>query len=155
MKNLFGEEIPMPVKSGKPGKPKTNPLIPVYGEGPAGKKCKDCQFQFFRQYAKSYSKCEKREVSSSPKTDHNSRYQACGLFQPKPTGTIWEKFRCKACGHVSKASHIPQVHHDDRMRGFGWEKSDEVAENGDPVWIRPIMSCYYCPPTPKIKQKKR
>jgi hypothetical protein len=153
MKNLFGEDLPKLLKSGKSGKSRTNPLILVYGEGPAGKQCKDCQFQFFREFASRYSKCEKREVSSSPKTDHNSRYKACGLFVAKLTGMIWEKFRCVTCGHISKASHIPQEHHDERMLGFGWEKS-EVSDTGDPVWIRPIPFCYHCPPKPKQTRKK-
>lgn len=135
MNDLFGNQSPQPIKTGRIGKPKTNPLIRVYGPGPDGAKCRDCQFQFFREFAKKYSKCEKREVSSSPKTDHNSRYQACGLFRPKPTGRVVFRYRCRVCGGIRGSVETAQEHHDERMRGFGWE-------NPEPgVWIRPEQAC--------------
>lgn len=69
----------------KPTKPKRiNPLLKVYGNGPEGKKCGECVHQFFREFASRYSKCDLRKITGSPKSDHSSRFPACGKFELKP-----------------------------------------------------------------------
>lgn len=151
--NLFGEEQGLPVKFPKLQKPKTNPMIRAYGEGPEGAKCISCQHQFFRVFASKYSKCELRDVSSSPKTDHNSRYHACGKFQAKPTGNIWVTFVCKVCGHRFNPSLEKQEHHDQRMIDFGWTCIG--VEEGVNIWERSMQSCYACPPKPRATKAKR
>jgi len=66
----------------KQGTLKSNPLIVVYGKGPAGAKCGDC-VHFFRQggVAGTYYKCELRRVTSGPATDHRVRWPACGKYE--------------------------------------------------------------------------
>ncbi len=87
-RDLFGQVVAV-LAARKPGspkkRPKHNPLIPSFGEGPPDKKCGQCDFHYFRVFAKNYPKCEKRGTSGSASTDHSSRYKACGLFQPKST----------------------------------------------------------------------
>ncbi len=93
--DLFGNVVPPMLKSGKNRKPKTNPLIKVYGAGPVDTKCIDCRFQYFKHFAKKYSKCELRTNGphNGASTDHNSRYDSCGQFEAKPE----EKRAIKMC----------------------------------------------------------
>lgn len=78
--NLFGEVIiALPLK--KKDRPRTNPLIPVYGPGPQGMRCGQCEKQYFRL---KYPKCSLRPDGAAA-TDHSSRYEACGQFNPKAT----------------------------------------------------------------------
>ena len=82
MKELFYETVSGEMKPTKPKR--INPLLKVYGNGPDGKKCIECTHQFFHEFSKRYSKCELRKITGSPKSDHSSKFPACGKFEPKP-----------------------------------------------------------------------
>lgn len=80
--DIFGNPIPVPLKH--KGRPKVNPCIAVFGPGPDGVKCGSCRFHYFKLLANKYPKCEKRgKETGSAKTDHSSRYPACGIYQPE------------------------------------------------------------------------
>lgn len=66
-------------RGGKP--PLANPLLPIFGPGPDGAKCGDCE-HLFRQggTAGTYYKCELRSLSRSASTDHRVRWPACGKY---------------------------------------------------------------------------
>jgi hypothetical protein len=68
------------------GSAKVNPML-VYGSGPDGKRCGDCEHLFVRRYAKNYYKCELREDSASPRTDHRVRWPACARFEERHAET--------------------------------------------------------------------
>lgn len=59
-------------------------LIKLYGEVP-GKKCKDCGHFYVKKFAKKYPKCALASDSGGRSTDWNSRWQACGKFEPDET----------------------------------------------------------------------
>lgn len=84
MKNLFGENEP---DHAKPSRKDTNPMLALYGQGPADQRCKDCiQLVRFKQ-AKAWHKCAlrrgKRSRWGGPATDHKANWPACGRFAPK------------------------------------------------------------------------
>lgn len=63
-----------------------NPLIAIYGDGPAGTTCKNCTYHYFRMYSKNYPKCAIRSTGAKhdgASTDHSSRLPACGKFEVK------------------------------------------------------------------------
>jgi len=70
---ITGEMLPVKKK-------KTNPLLKAYGPGPEGKKCGQCEHHYFKRMSKSYPKCALRKNTCGPKTDHSSRFPACGKF---------------------------------------------------------------------------
>lgn len=78
IKDLFGIEIkPLPIKGNK-----FNPCLAIYGQGPKGKTCKDCQHLI--RYSKShgqYLKCDLRVNSGGPATDHKASYSACAKWK--------------------------------------------------------------------------
>lgn len=60
-----------------------NPLVPFYGEGPAGAICKNCTHLIRRGgCTRIYLKCDLRKNTRGPGTDHKARWPACGRFQP-------------------------------------------------------------------------
>lgn len=64
---------------------RTNPCIQVWGPGPTGTKCGSCVFHHFvGGGTKNYPKCEKRYYTHTAKSDHSSRFPACGRYEPKP-----------------------------------------------------------------------
>lgn len=62
---------------------KGNPMVAVYGPGPAGKRCMDCGHLLKKQYAGTYWKCTLRGNTNGPGTDHRYRYPACARFSDK------------------------------------------------------------------------
>lgn len=85
MKDMFNHEIKPPLKH--KGRPKVNPCIAVWGNGPEGKKCGSCTHHYFIQWAGKYPKCSKRRDKGSASTDHSSRYDACGAYEEKSKTT--------------------------------------------------------------------
>lgn len=88
--DLFGGNTPQP-KGKEPGKKKRfttiaagNPMRQKppygYGNGPAGKKCKDCKFRF---KVGKYNKCEFRRDTNGHRTDIRENWHACRKFEPK------------------------------------------------------------------------
>jgi hypothetical protein len=65
-------------RGGKP--PLANPLLPIFGPGPAGATCGSCDHLVARRLARTYYKCELRSLSGSASTDHRVRWPACGRF---------------------------------------------------------------------------
>lgn len=61
--------------------PKSNPLIPVYGPGPEGAKCKTCVHLVVQSFARNYYKCDLRRMSASAATDHRVNWPACGQYE--------------------------------------------------------------------------
>lgn len=87
MQDLFGNEI-----NELPGKAphvriavhQYNSLILIYGKTD-GKKCIDCvNCQRHEGGSKRFYKCHLASISHGPATDWNSRWQACGKFEPEP-----------------------------------------------------------------------
>ena len=60
-----------------------NPCMRLYGEGPAGKTCKTCRLLFHTQRSKRYYKCELRNFTHGPGSDHRVNWPACGRFVEK------------------------------------------------------------------------
>lgn len=58
-----------------------NPCVRKYGEGPAGKKCKDCRHLIAKRYSKTYYKCTFRGDTNGPGTDHRVSWQACAKWE--------------------------------------------------------------------------
>jgi hypothetical protein len=56
-----------------------NPMIRLFGET-QGKKCKECLYLCYREFAKRYYKCQLRGCSGSATTDHRVNWPACGRF---------------------------------------------------------------------------
>lgn len=81
--NIFGGTDLVTGSKAKIKRKPFNPLHALYGIL-EGKKCGTCKFHFFRAFAKNYPKCALRKVTGSQKTDHSSRFTACGQYQPKP-----------------------------------------------------------------------
>jgi hypothetical protein len=61
------------------GRTETNPMIKVYGKGPEGTKCRNCNHLTCVQYANKYYKCELRGTKGAS-TDHNYYFSACGKY---------------------------------------------------------------------------
>lgn len=60
---------------------KTNPCLLVYGPGPEGAICWDCEHLFRRGYhTRHYLKCDLRKETRGAGSDHRARWPACGRF---------------------------------------------------------------------------
>ncbi|UYL93752.1 hypothetical protein NIIg32_gp60 [Parageobacillus phage vB_PtoS_NIIg3.2] len=57
-----------------------NPMVREYGYGPKDKKCKHCQYLFYKQFSKKYWKCALRPNTNGPATDHRVNWKACRQF---------------------------------------------------------------------------
>lgn len=57
-----------------------NPMVRTYGYGPKDKRCKHCQYLFYKQFSKKYWKCALRQNTNGPATDHRINWRACGKF---------------------------------------------------------------------------
>lgn len=87
-KDLFGNDSIINLQKGElktaSGSRKVNPCIAAYGKGPEAMKCRQCALILRIQGGvKYYSKCSLRKISHSSASDHNSRFPACGKFEPK------------------------------------------------------------------------
>lgn len=61
-----------------------NPCVRLYGLGPVEFRCKHCRLLFKHQPAiKSFFKCELRNLTHGPGSDHRANWPACGRFEPK------------------------------------------------------------------------
>jgi len=84
--DLFGKEVIPPRGQGYKGRIaqfQYSQLIGIYGTT-AGKKCKDCLHCIATHPgSRKFYKCELAKVSHSPATDWNSRWNACGKFEPQ------------------------------------------------------------------------
>lgn len=60
-----------------------NPLVTRYGFDPEGHQCKDCAHMYCKIYDKAYWKCELREDTNGPGSDHRKKWPACAKFQAK------------------------------------------------------------------------
>lgn len=78
MKTLFYETITGAQKEIK----KVNPLHKVYGTTP-GRKCGECEHHYFKERGNKYPKCDLRKNGCTQKSDHSSRFEACGKFVEK------------------------------------------------------------------------
>ena len=88
MRLIFGETRPL--------MPRRNPLLSVYGPGPAGKKCEDCVSLARFQQAHVWYKCEKRLNTKGPMTDHGKTWPACGAFiQRERALDVKKYFHCE------------------------------------------------------------
>lgn len=87
MKDLFGKEVIIPdggdkAKGDRIAVHQYKQLISIYGKK-EGKTCKQCKFaERHEAGSKVVYKCAKAKQSRSQATDWNSRWAACGLFQP-------------------------------------------------------------------------
>jgi len=60
-----------------------NPCVRVYGPGPENEICKHCRLLYPHHMAKTYYKCELREFTHGPGTDHRVNWPACARFIKK------------------------------------------------------------------------
>ena len=87
MKDLFGKEVIIRESDDKQKKERIamhqyRQLISIYGKNPE-KTCKQCKFcERHQAGSKTVYKCAHAKQSRSQATDWNSRWPACGLFQP-------------------------------------------------------------------------
>jgi hypothetical protein len=86
MKDLFGDDTKLPVGT-EPQKRKSEmvykQMITLYGTS-EGNKCKNCIHFYFREFAGKYPKCRLSGCDgASRSSDWNSRWNACGKFEPK------------------------------------------------------------------------
>jgi len=58
-----------------------NPCRRLLGPGPAGVRCKTCKRLEVRQYANTYYKCQLRNNTSGPATDHRVNWFACAKYE--------------------------------------------------------------------------
>jgi hypothetical protein len=60
---------------------KVNPMLAIYGAGPAEAICRDCTHLRVKEWAGRYYKCVWRGNTNGPGTDHRVRWPACGKFE--------------------------------------------------------------------------
>jgi hypothetical protein len=60
-----------------------NPCVRKAGPGPEGKRCKSCAHLISITYANTYHKCELRQNTHGPATDHRVNWPACAMFKDK------------------------------------------------------------------------
>lgn len=60
-----------------------NPLVRVHGYGPTGTFCKTCRHLWVHSMARNYYKCQLRDRSHGPATDHRLRWPSCKLYEPE------------------------------------------------------------------------
>ena len=58
---------------------KINPLHGFYGVL-EGKKCKNCSHMYAKLFAKKYLKCDLRNNTAGPSSDHRANWTACGKY---------------------------------------------------------------------------
>jgi hypothetical protein len=75
-------------KDGPLGPLNPNPCVNLYGPGPAGAVCGDCQHLIRYHQSARWNKCEFRRGArggeGGPATDHRVRWQACARFVVVP-----------------------------------------------------------------------
>jgi hypothetical protein len=64
----------------------SNPMVAVYGPGPEGAQCRSCVHIHGLQYAKTYYKCDRRQLTHGRRTDHYVNWPACGQYEPSIDG---------------------------------------------------------------------
>lgn len=81
-KTLFGEDEVARIRNtrNKDGSFTINPCIAVYGKGPEGTKCKTCDMLVYIQLSKRYYKCEMRNITNGPASDHRVNFPSCGKY---------------------------------------------------------------------------
>ena len=78
-KDWHGNPIIVPEKLSSP-----NPLVVLFGVGPQGKKCSECQhFLRLRYHDYTYRKCEVRGITHGKGTDHKASFDACKKFEER------------------------------------------------------------------------
>ena len=60
-----------------------NPMVRLYGKGPAGKKCKNCKHLYLKELAGRYFKCALRIDTNGLGSDHRVNWHACKMFEEK------------------------------------------------------------------------
>lgn len=83
--DLWGDALPAPKpETERPALRKGNPLIAVYGAGPAGATCGTCVHLYIMRYHDyRYFKCDLRGTTHGPGTDMRKSWPACGRYQEK------------------------------------------------------------------------
>lgn len=61
---------------------KTNPCVRLFGEGPEGRKCKECALLTAHAFQRTFYKCSLR-VPGGPATDHRVNWPACAKFEAR------------------------------------------------------------------------
>ena len=74
---IFGDVIP--IESPK----KSNPCIGLYGPGPTNTKCKNCIHFLVKRMGNKYFKCDLRNITAGPGTDHRANWPTCGKYEEK------------------------------------------------------------------------
>lgn len=85
--NLFGQQEPskvMPLKN-RSGSFNINPCIAVFGAGPDGTRCKDCQHLRSKEGSKTFYKCALRTITNGPATDHKVNWPTCAKYERSQT----------------------------------------------------------------------
>jgi hypothetical protein len=58
-----------------------NKLIYYYGKGPENKRCKHCDHCYSKHFAGTYYKCDLRQCTNGPGSDHRANWPTCGKFK--------------------------------------------------------------------------
>jgi hypothetical protein len=58
-----------------------NPCVRLYGYGPEGERCKTCAKLWSHRTARTYYKCELREFTRGPGSDHRVGWAACAKYE--------------------------------------------------------------------------
>lgn len=66
-------------------RPSQNPLRRIFGPGPEGATCRGC-IHLWRHggHANSYLKCDLRQLTHGPGSDHRAGWLACGRYEEEP-----------------------------------------------------------------------
>lgn len=82
--NVSTDRAIKPLVEVKPQPTYDNPCMNLYGKGPQGKLCKDCD-HLIRDYYhnKTYFKCELRKLTRGAGSDHRANWYACAKFEPE------------------------------------------------------------------------
>jgi hypothetical protein len=65
-------------------KPSQNPCVALFGTGPDGMLCRQCDCLFEHRAGRKFFKCQRRTFTCGPGSDHRANWPACGKFTPKP-----------------------------------------------------------------------
>lgn len=85
MKDLFGEEIPLPPPKKRLAEQEHEALIKNFGAVP-NERCKNCKFLYVRKFSGTYFKCNQATNTQAPSTDWRANWQACGKFEKEDEG---------------------------------------------------------------------
>lgn len=112
-----------------------NPCINLYGKGPEGKQCGDCEHLIRdHHHGAIYPKCELRKLTRGPGSDHRVRWPTCGKFEQRieQDGDILVEGQREFLVHVWKRGYW-------RYYG-GWTLADlaKACEEQDLVLIKHI-----------------